>query len=310
MYTHTFLKKDCVIAVEANALAIGLPSGDVGKWEASFREIVRDRASKAAPKNKRPRWDHYGAPLKQSLHKSRAKFHKRTRGFKLYSTVGSKLHYAAFVDQGTSAHQASLLPPWPQRGYGYWEANPAKGVDKITVSGQRGVGYMDAGIRAAFAYKRLKYVGASRKVIAEGLTTTTALLPDFDGGTPNNPAFRAQREKWRAEAGSRMAKRTEIPKQPKQGPAKKRPVDRELKARREAEEAKKSLAKSGVQSKMLHQAREKAKLLAEERDRIRKAFEAKGYRVRTLDVYEDGTYHITLVGRKDPYEGRWKSKDK
>ena len=70
MYTHTFLKKDCVIAVEANALAIGLPSGDVGKWEASFREIVRDRASKAAPKNKRPRWDHYGAPLKQSLHKS------------------------------------------------------------------------------------------------------------------------------------------------------------------------------------------------------------------------------------------------
>lgn len=184
-------------------------TGDVGRWTNGVSQRVRIATARAAPTNKRPRWAHYGKPLKQTFTASTAYEPSLLR---VYAGIGSTAPHALYVDQGTSPFMAKLLPPWPARGYWFREstykypqANGRNGMTwkatgGIPVSGQRAQNFFATGLANGLAASNIRTVplpvGGDIEGVIDGIPTS---LTGASGNTPVDDAFKAQRDLWRAE---------------------------------------------------------------------------------------------------------------
>ena len=199
-------KRGANIVVEANGEILFWPSGDVGRWNRKLTNAVKTASASYAPTNKRPRWAHYGAPLKKTF---RASSQHSAATFKIHSAIGSTAPHAYYVDQGTSAFQAKILPPWTRGGPTLYEATykvpepDSEGVrfypvGPITVSGQRAQNFFDKGLRRGFQIMRMSTaVAPDLPGMTNALSTFPTGLADFKGNTPVDGAFIAQLTEWR-----------------------------------------------------------------------------------------------------------------
>lgn len=200
------------IVVEANAEILVLPSGDIGRWKKALSERVKQETRKEAPTNERPRWGHYGAPLKSTFTASTTTRITKGGGF-IYSAIGSRSPHAYYVDQGTgifnggSPWKAKILPPYTQGGASLYEHTwhppdqPATGLARpIMIKGQKGQHFFDKGLDRAFRSvgdRRYKPIGGR---LSGALRSFPEGIADFAGNTVDDGeggAFRASLDEWR-----------------------------------------------------------------------------------------------------------------
>lgn len=212
-------KRGATITVEAHGEVLFAATGDVGRWTNRFSQRVRSFASQEAPSNKRPRWAHYGKPLKSTMTASTTYQPGRMR---VYSAVGSTAAHAAYVDQGTGvyngggAYPAKILPPWAVgspslyehtwrppsggtagRGGAVWARAKAA---PVMIKGQKGQFFFDAALARGFRSMRLRGV----QVPGEGGPKISGVLGSLPsqlvpgGNTPVSGAFIASLTEWRA----------------------------------------------------------------------------------------------------------------
>lgn len=196
------------IVVEANAEVLFAPIGQIGRWTRRFTERVKVASAAAAPVNKRPRWAHYGKPLKATMRGSTTYQPGR---MKVYSAVGSTAPHAYYVDQGTGIYagngpyKAEVLPPWHRGSPSLYEATwrPAgpggRRVKAVYIKGQKGQFFFDEGLKRGFQSMRMR----SYQVPGEGglgqiLNSVPTGIADFLGNTPPDAGFRASLAEWRA----------------------------------------------------------------------------------------------------------------
>lgn len=202
-------KRGSDITVEAHAEVLFAPGGSVDRWQSSFVQKLRLNAIAFAPSNKRPRWAHYGKPLKDTI--TAARNARRISGrdsMAIYGAVGATAPYAAYVDQGTGvynghgAYPAKILPPWTHGGASLYESTwvpPGSGkrVGPVMIKGQPGQFFFDRALEAAFAQMRLtRRFGGKTLSLPSYLATT--IEDSLFGNTESTPAFIAQLEEWRA----------------------------------------------------------------------------------------------------------------
>lgn len=196
--------------VEVHGETMFTQTGDVSSWMRGFSRKVTRFTSEAAPTNKRPRWSHYGLPLKRTFTSS-TKASPAT--LKVHSAVGSTAPHAYYVDQGTGIHggngpyEAKILPPWSRQSPSLYERTfrvPENNggdniswvpIDTITIKGQRGQWFFDKGMARAFGASRMLTVQAPGTL--PGMQGFPEMLANFTGNTPPDAAFRAQLEEWR-----------------------------------------------------------------------------------------------------------------
>lgn len=198
------------IVVEANGEVLFAPTGDVGRWTNRFSHRVIAGAEQAAPVNKRPRWGHYGKPLKATI-KGSTTYHPSR--MKVYSAVGSTAPHGYYVDQGTGVYagngpyEAKVLPPWQRGSASLYEATwrptgpGGRKVAKVMIRGQKGQFFLDAGVKRGFQSMRMRSVqlpgeGASR--MSAALSSFPEGLANFLGNTVADAAFRLSLAEWRA----------------------------------------------------------------------------------------------------------------
>lgn len=196
------------IVVEANGEVLFAPIGDVGRWTNRFSHRVLAATEQEAPTNKRPRWGHYGKPLKTTF---KASTTYQPGRMKVYAAVGSTAPHAYYVDQGTGIYagngpyEAKVLPPWHRGDPSLYESTwrPAgpgtRKVRPVMIKGQRGQGFFDKGLKRGFQSMRMRsfQVPADGKITQATNSIPTGLL-GFLGNTEASPAFRASLEEWRA----------------------------------------------------------------------------------------------------------------
>lgn len=203
-------KRGANIVVEAYGEVLFAASGDIGRWTNRFSQRVRSFAAQEAPTNKRPRWGHYGKPLKTTFTASTTYQPMRMR---VYSAIGSSAPHAYYVDQGTGVfngsgpYPAKVLPPW-QRGEGsLYEATwrPAgpgtRKVNPVMIKGQKGQFFFDKGLARGFRSMRLRSFqlpGEGGPKISEAINSIPSGMTNFAGNTPADGAFIASLEQWRA----------------------------------------------------------------------------------------------------------------
>ena len=203
--------RGATITVEANAEVLFMPGGQVHNWTNRFTGRIRSHTISEAPRNKRPRWSHYGKALHTTIVSARPRFWGNGRDKqRVYGAVGSTAPHAWYVDQGTGIHngsmpyKAKILPPWV-RGEGSlyehtWRpAGPGgRRVKPIYIKGQKGQGFFDKGLRRAFQSMRMRsYQVAGDPKIGDVLNSMPTGLANFKGNTPADGAFIAQLEEWR-----------------------------------------------------------------------------------------------------------------
>lgn len=200
-------KRNANIVVEANAEVLFAPTSDVGRWEARLRERIAAAVVDEAPTNKRPRWAHYGLPLKATIRRS-VKYQPGRK--RIYGAVGSTAPYAYYVDQGTGIYNGSgpylarILPPWHRGSPSLYESTwvppgATHPVGSVVIRGQKGQGFFDRGLARGFQSMRLR----SFQIPGEGLisgvmNSVPSGLDNFAGNTAANGAFVAQLKEWRA----------------------------------------------------------------------------------------------------------------
>lgn len=195
------------IVVEANGEVLFAGSGDVGRWTNRFSQRARSFAQAEAPSNKRPRWAHYGKPLKQTFTASTT--YQPTR-MRVYSAIGSSAPHAWYVDQGTGIYngsgpyEAKVLPPWQRGEASLYEATWRPGgpgtrrVSPVMIKGQKGQGFFDAGLRRAFQSMRMRaFQSPGDPKITGALNSVPTGLLNFLGNTPADGAFVASLQEWR-----------------------------------------------------------------------------------------------------------------
>lgn len=200
-------KRGANIVVEANAEVLFLPTGDVGRWTNRFSQRVRAFSAQEAPTNKRPRWGHYGKPLKSTMTASTTYQPGRLR---VYSAVGSTSAHSYYVDQGTGVYAgngpyaAKVLPPWERGSPSLYEhtwrpAGPGtRRVSPVMIKGQKGQGFFDAGLRRGFRSMQMRsYQMPGDARISNVLNSMPTGLENFFGNTPANGAFVASLQEWR-----------------------------------------------------------------------------------------------------------------
>lgn len=187
------------------------PGGPVNSWTNRFAQRIGAETRKAAPKNKRPRWAHYGKPLRSTITASRPEFRPTRAGARVYAAVGSTAPYAYYVDQGTGIfggggpYQAKILPPWSHGSGSLYEhtwvpPGSTRPIGTVTVKGQPGQEFFAKGLNRAFD----KAVRRAAQKPAEGvlgMTRALASFPrglEFDGNTPATGLFVPQLNEWRA----------------------------------------------------------------------------------------------------------------
>lgn len=202
-------KRGANIVVEAHGEVLFAATGDVGRWQNRFSHRVRTFAAQEAPTNKRPRWGHYGKPLKSTFTASTTYQPGRMR---VYSAIGSSAPHAWYVDQGTGIYngsspwKAKILPPW-QRGEGSlyehtWRpAGPGRRrVKPVYIKGQKGQGFFDKGLVRGFRSMRMRSVqvpGEGGPKISNVLNSIPTGMTNFAGNTASDGAFVAQLQEWR-----------------------------------------------------------------------------------------------------------------
>jgi hypothetical protein len=198
-------KRGATFTIEAYPEVLLLPSGPIGRLNNSLSQRIRRAVAAEAPSNKRPRWAHYGKPLKQTM---RASTRVDVRRMMAHSAVGSTANYSLFVDQGTKSFMAKILPPWTRNSPSLYEHTwkvPDEGggqyreIGRIRVSGQKAQMYMSRGLQAGLASMRL----ATRKDYGSpAVAYADQVFPDsianFIGATPADAAFMASLTQWRA----------------------------------------------------------------------------------------------------------------
>jgi len=198
------------VVVEAHGEVLFAATGDVGRWTNRFSQRVRAFTSQEAPTNKRPRWAHYGRPLKSTITASTTYQPGRMR---VYSAVGSGAPHAWYVDQGTGVfngsgpYPAKILPPW-NRGEGSlyehtWRPGGpgTRRVTRVWIKGQKGQGYFAAGLKRGFQSMRMRSFqvpGEGGPKISGALSALPSGMDNFRGNTPADGAFIAELETWRA----------------------------------------------------------------------------------------------------------------
>lgn len=218
MLVRRIRKRGANIVVEAHGEVLFAPTGDIGVWQRRFSNKVAQFAAAEAPTNKRPRWGHYGAPLKSTFTASTSYQPGRMR---IYTAIGSRSPHSYYVDQGTGVYAgkgpylAKILPPWERQSPSLYEHTwkvPERDVDnegrgfvryeevgKIAIRGQRGQGFMGKGLSRGFKFMRMR----SYQVPGEGLVTPASKafptgLADFKGNTGMSLGFIASLREWRA----------------------------------------------------------------------------------------------------------------
>lgn len=194
--------------VQINANVLFAPGADIPNWKRRLSARVNDAAQGLAPSNKRPRWAHYGVPLRRSFTATTKTQITKHGGF-TQSGVGSRAPYSMYVDQGTGIYsgrgpyQAKILPPWfrgsPSLYEHTWRPGPGeRPVGTVTVRGQKGQFFMAKALKAGLTSMRLR----SYQLPGEGVSgvsdkkfiSSEAL---FAGNTPWSFAFDAQLREWR-----------------------------------------------------------------------------------------------------------------
>ncbi len=191
--------RGATVVVEANGEVLFAATGPVGTWQNRFSQRARAFASAAAPTNKRPRWAHYGAPLKSTM---RASTTYQPGRMKVHSAVGSTAPHGYYVDQGTSDFEAKILPPWfPGSASLYehtWHPPGGSAVGTIRVSGQEGQQFLAAGVSRAFASMRMRsFQVPGDPKISGALSSFPEGLANFSGATPAGGAFIGSLNEWR-----------------------------------------------------------------------------------------------------------------
>lgn len=198
------------IVVEAHGEVLFAGSGPVGRWTNRFSHRVRAASAGYAPTNKRPRWAHYGKPLKSTFTASTTYQPGRMR---VYAAIGSSAPHAYYVDQGTKGFNAKILPPTSHGGSDLREAtwrvpNPATGgtrqtwseIGTIPVSGQRAQEFFARGLARGFQSMRMRsYQIPADPRISGVLDSIPTGMTGFKGNTPADGAFVAQLQEWRAD---------------------------------------------------------------------------------------------------------------
>lgn len=198
------------VVVQAFGEALFVPGAPAHRFTEEFSIAVKRWSRAAAPTNKRPRWSHYGLPLKQTIEASRPRFYKRSGGARLFAAVGSSSPHAYYVDQGTHSFFAKILPPWTHGGASLyehtWKRPVSRGdgevtweeVGQIHVSGQRAQHFFEKGLTRAFAtVLRQSGAGETTRLLSEATLREAEGTLGFLGNTPNDSAFQQQLEQWR-----------------------------------------------------------------------------------------------------------------
>lgn len=204
MYVKHLRKRGANVVVEAHAEVLGTPGSELSRWEARLRSRIRTAVVREAPTNERPRWGHYGKPLKSTI-TSKGKTHMRPGGPVFYSAIGSTAPHAYYVDQGTGVfngggpYAAKILPPWARGEASLYEATwhpPNQQANHVVmIKGQRGQHFMADGLDDGFRSMGLrKYLGLKAGAASAAFPNG---LADFVGNTPNTEAFRASLDDWR-----------------------------------------------------------------------------------------------------------------
>ena len=306
--------RGATITVEANAEILFMPGGKVNDWANRFTGRIRAATIAAAPLNKRPRWGHYGAPLKSTsgIVSARPRFWSNGGDRqRVYAAVGSTRPYAYYVDQGTGIYNGSgpyaakVIPPWAPVIDLYEHTWSPKGpggrtVAPVMIRGQKGQKFFEKGLAAAFQSMRMRaYQVPGDPRIGAVLNAVPTGLDNFKGNTPNDAAFQASLEQWRADRDKRWSREGSLG--PKKGGTKKRPRGSTPKAPKttKAKTTKPKKAKE-LPSNF------KAKVAAQVGAALRK----QGAQVRGLVIRGDGTW-TALVKRRGRTifkvtKGRWR----
>lgn len=201
-------KRNANIVVEANGEVLFAPTGQVGVWTNRFSHRVRTFAALEAPANKRPRWGHYGKPLKSTFTASTTYQPGR---MKVYSAIGSTSPHAYYVDQGTGIfagngpYPAKVIPPWYRGSPSLYENTWRPGgpgtrrVAPVLIKGQKGQFFFDAGLKRGFASMRMRsFQVPGEGQITQALSSIPTGLAGFLGNTPPSAGFRASLAEWRS----------------------------------------------------------------------------------------------------------------
>lgn len=206
-------RRNATITVESHAEVLFMPGGDVFNWTNRFTGRIRAKTIQRAPGNKRPRWAHYGKPLRQTIVSARPRFWSNGRDKqRVYAAVGSTAPYAHFVDQGTGVYnegspwEAKILPPWTWEGASLYEATWRPGgpsgrpVAPVMIKGQPGQHFFDKGLADAFRSMRMRSFqlpGEGGPRISEALSAIPSVMENKFLGPSATPAFVSQLNEWR-----------------------------------------------------------------------------------------------------------------
>lgn len=196
------------IVVEANGEVLFAPTGDVGRWTNRFSHRVLAATQQEAPTNKRPRWAHYGKPLKATFKSSTTYQPGR---MKVFAAIGSTAPHAYYVDQGTGVYagngpyEAKVIPPWHRGSPSLYErtwrpAGPGtRRVRPVLIKGQKGQFFFDAGLKRGFQSMRMRsFQVPGEGLVSQALSSIPTGLLGFLGNTPPDEGFKASLVEWRA----------------------------------------------------------------------------------------------------------------
>lgn len=214
MIVRKIRSRGASITVESHAEILFMPGGSVNNWANRFTGRIRAATIAAAPANKRPRWAHYGKPLKGTIVSARPRFWGNGRDKqRVYAAVGSTADYAIYVDQGTGVYggsgpyPAKILPPWQHGSPSLYEATwkpggpQGKTVPQVMIKGQRGQRFFEKGLANAFRSMRMRsfQVPGDGPSIGGVTGTETSIVGAMLGpGRQSSPAFIGQLNEWRA----------------------------------------------------------------------------------------------------------------
>lgn len=201
-------KRGTTITVYANGELLFAPGGQIDQWNRRFSRSMRRFAAMEAPSNKRPRWMHYGKPLKATM---RASTDINPSTMQAHAAVGSTAAHAAYVDQGTGIHAgnspypAKILPPWKQGSPSLYEhtwrppnSSPSgwSKVPEVMIRGQKGQFFFAEALSKGLRAARLPSIEVPESAL--GLDTFPERLANFQGNTPFSFAFDTQLRIWRS----------------------------------------------------------------------------------------------------------------
>lgn len=207
-------RRDATVTVEAHAEVLFMPGGDVFNWQNRFSKRIKARTIARAPGNKRPRWAHYGKPLKSTIFSAYPRFWSNGKDkMRVYGAVGSTAKYAYYVDQGTGVYnegspwEAKILPPWTWESPSLYEATWRPGgpsgrpVAPVMIKGQPGQHFFYKGLADAFRSMRMRSFqlpGEGGPRISEAIAGIPTALENKFLGASATPGFAAQLDEWRS----------------------------------------------------------------------------------------------------------------